>query len=389
MIIGIDIAKRNHEATAIDDAGQILGRITFANSNAGAAKLLDFIARLKSEDEKVVFGMEATGHYWLAIYSYLVERDFDVCVINPIQSDSLRNLFIRKTKNDQRDSFIIAEIIRFGRYTETQLSDENTLALRQLCRYRTSLVDQTTELKLQAIAVLDQIFPEYETLFANIFGVSSKALLMEYTTPDDMLSVSAEKLAEVIDKTSRGRFKLEKAKEIQEKARNSFGITIAIDAFAFQLRQLIEQIKFIEEHIKEIEDHIKTYFDTLDSCLPTIPGIGMITAAIIESEIGDINRFAGPEKLVAFVGIDPSVKQSGDFIGSQNRMSKRGSPHLRRAIWQAAVRAVQVDPVLKAFFEKKRSEGKAYGTAIGAVARKLTYIIFVIMRDKKTYVPMA
>jgi transposase len=140
LIIGIDIAKRNHEATAIDDAGQILGRITFANSNAGAAKLLDFIARLKSEDEKVVFGMEATGHYWLAIYSYLVERDFDVFVINPIQSDSLRNLFIRKTKNDQRDSFIIAEIIRFGRYTETQLSDENTLALRQLCRYRTSLV---------------------------------------------------------------------------------------------------------------------------------------------------------------------------------------------------------------------------------------------------------
>ena len=114
----------------------------------------------------------------------------------------------------------------------------------------------------------------------------------------------------------------------------------------------------------------------------------MITAAIIESEIGDINRFASPEKLVAFVGIDPSVKQSGDFIGSQNRMSKRGSPHLRRAIWQAAVRAVHIDPVLKAFFEKKRSEGKAYGTAIGAVARKLTYIIFVIMRDKKTYVPM-
>lgn len=111
MIIGIDIAKRSHEATVIDDAGQILGRINFANSNAGGIKLLDFIAKLNPQDEKVVFGMEATGHYWLAIYSYLVERDFHVCVINPIQSDSLRNLFIRKTKNDQRDSFIIAEII--------------------------------------------------------------------------------------------------------------------------------------------------------------------------------------------------------------------------------------------------------------------------------------
>jgi transposase len=84
----------------------------------------------------VVFGMEATGHYWLSLYSFLIERDFTVYVINPIQSDGLRNLYIRKSKNDLKDSFIIAEIIRFGRFTDTQLADENTLALKQLCRYR-------------------------------------------------------------------------------------------------------------------------------------------------------------------------------------------------------------------------------------------------------------
>lgn len=389
LIAGIDIAKRNHEATLINDSGNVLGRISFTNSTAGGEKFLAFINQKNIQDEPIVFGMEATGHYWLSLYSYLVEFGFTVYVINPIQSDSLRNLYIRKTKNDLKDSFIIAELIRFGRFTETQLADENTLSLRQLCRYRTFLVDQTSQLKLKAIAILDQVFPEYETLFSNIFGISSKALLMEYTTPDDILSISTEQLSDFLTRSSRGRFKMDKAYQIQEAARNSFGIKIAVDAFSFQLRQIIEQIKFIETQIKELEENIKCIFETFDSHLISIPGIGPTIAASIESEIGDISRFSGPEKLVAFAGIDPSVKQSGEFTGSQNHMSKRGSPHLRRAIWAAAITTIQFDPVLKIYYEKKRTEGKAHKTAVGAVARKLTYIIFAVMRDKKDYVPMA
>lgn len=136
IIVGIDIAKRNHEATVIDESGKTLGRLSFANSNSGGEKLLSFIEQNNSDNDMVVFGMEATGHYWLSLYSFLIERDFTVYVINPIQSDGLRNLYIRKSKNDLKDSFIIAEIIRFGRFTDTQLADENTLALKQLCRYR-------------------------------------------------------------------------------------------------------------------------------------------------------------------------------------------------------------------------------------------------------------
>lgn len=388
FIAGIDIAKRNHEVTLIDESGKILGNLSFANSVSGAEKLLAFIARHNSEEDTVVFGMEATGHYWLSLYSFLVEREYAAYVINPIQSDSLRNLFIRKTKNDLRDSFIIAEIIRFGRFTETQLADENTVALRQLCRYRASLVDQTSELKVKAITVLDQIFPEYETLFSDIFGITSRAMLAKYTTPEEILAVSVDQLSEFLSKSSRGRFKTDKAVQIQTAARNTFGIKLAMGAFSFQLRQIIEQIKFIEAHIKEVEEMILESFKTIDSHLPTIPGIGVTIAATIESEIGDITRFSSPEKLVAFAGIDPSTKQSGEFSGTRNRMSKRGSPHLRRAIWTAASGAIHHDPVLKEYYDKKRAEGKSHGTAVGAVARKLTYIIYVIMRDKKDYIPM-
>ena len=79
------------------------------------------------------------------------------------------------------------------------------------------------------------------------------------------------------------------------------------------------------------------------------------------------------------------MTQSGNFSGTHNRFSKRGSPHLGRALWMSAVVAARFDPVFKAFYEKKRSEGKAYGTAIGAVARKLTYAIFAILKANRPY----
>ena len=389
LIVGIDIAKCRHEATIINDKGDVLGAsFSFPNSNAGALKLLDHILKQNKDGEEFVFGMEATGHYWLALYSYLVEHNFTVHVINPIQSNSLRKLYIRKTKNDSKDSFIIAEVIRFGRYTETQLSSEVIMALKQLTRFRFYLVDQSTEFKLKAIAILDQIFPEFERLFSDTFGVSARAIMETYTTPEEILKISTEDLATFLIKASHGTLRMPKAKQIKESAAKSFGITFATDAFAFELRQIIAEISFIEEQVKLTEEQIAYYYEQIDSHLESIPGVGMILAATIESEIGDISRFPDPSKVVAFAGIDPTVSQSGEFISNKNKMSKKGSPYLRRALWMAATDAALYDPAMKAYYDKKRAEGKHHMTAIGAVSRKLTYVIYALMRDKKDYVPV-
>ena len=154
-----------------------------------------------------------------------------------------------------------------------------------------------------------------------------------------------------------------------------------------QLRQLLEMIELLERQLVELECEIEVYLSKMNTSITSIPGIGDILGAIILSEIGDISRFSEPKKLVAFVGIDPSVKQSGEFVGTQNKMSKRGSPHLRRAIWLAATVAAFHDPVLMTYYQKKRAEGKHHYTAIGAVARKLTMIIYAVLRDNKPYVP--
>ena len=197
-IVGIDIGKNNHEATIIDDKGTIIGKsIKFSNSHNGADKLIEHIAKNIGNSE-VIFGLEATGHYWLSLYSFLLGKGYTVNVINPIQSDSFRNLYIRQTKNDTKDSFIIAEVIRFGKYTNTKLADEKVLALRQLCRYRSYLSCEIGQLKCKIITVLDQVFPEYEKLFSDTWGTSSKKLLEEYQTPEDLLSIDIAELASIL-----------------------------------------------------------------------------------------------------------------------------------------------------------------------------------------------
>ena len=383
---GIDIAKYKHEATVIDSSGKaLLDSISFSNSKEGCEKLLGLFQRLGVVREDVLVGMEATGHYWLSVYSYLVERGYEVKVINPLQSEAFRKMYIRQTKNDSKDSFIIAQIMRFGQFSATTLSEENIVALRQLSRYRLALVDACGDCKRRVIALLDQVFPEYAALFSDTFGVASKEVLLKYPTPEDMLTVSTRKLAGLLSKASKGRLGEEKARELKEAAAGSFGVGFAKDAFAFQIRQLIEQVLFLEKQIGELEAQISKLLHQTNQVITTIPGIGDTLGAIILSEIGDIRRFDAPGKLVAFAGLDVKVTQSGEFNGTRQKISKRGSPYLRRAIWLAASRAAFCDPILSEYYQGLRARGKHHLTAVGAVARKLCNIIFVILRDNRPY----
>lgn len=384
--LGIDIGKNNHEAGLItDDGSHVYKSLRFTNTQEGFQKLLQFLEQRLPEQESFCVGMEATGHYWLALYSFLREQGFVLHVINPIQSDSLRNFHIRQQKTDAVDCFLVAEVIRFGKFSETHLADEDILVLRNLARFRESLKDSCADYKRQVITVMDQVFPEYDTLFSNLFGESSKAFLKTYGTPDQVVEVNTKSLAALLSKASRGRHSTEKARELKSLAARSVGLTLCSDAFAFQIRILIEQIEFTEKQIGEIDKKIAKQLKKLNSVILTIPGVGPATGAIILGEIGDISRFSNPKKLVAFAGIDPTAFQSGNFVGQHNRLSKKGSSYLRRAVWMSALIAARHDPVFKAFYEKKRSEGKAHGTALGAVSRKLLYTIHAVLKANQPY----
>ena len=386
-IVGIDIGKNHHEASIVSPEGKQIGRsLRFATTHKGADSLMSFIFK-NIGNSPCVFGMEATGHYWYPIYSFLKAKGYTICVINPIQSDSLRKMYIRQTKNDSIDSFLIAEVIRFGQFGTTSMADENILAMRQLCRYRDSVISSRTEIKLRIGTIMEQIFPEYEKQFSSLWMSTSMGILEKYLTPENIENAPIDELFEIIKDKSHNRLTKAKAISIKEAAADTFGIKIAQDAFSFQLKQLIDRMNFLDKQIEALDCQILEYYEKFDCYLHTIPGIGMIAAATILAEIGDINRFKSSSALVAFAGIDPTVRQSGEFSSTHNHMSKRGSPYLRHAIFLAATTCSFHNSPLNAYYKKKREQGKHHLTATGAVARKLTTVIYAVLRDGKPYEP--
>ena len=391
LFVGIDIGKNNHVASMMDEYGKVVFKaFSFSNTTDGGNALFSKLSSYSSNPSDFEIGMEATGHYWISIYSFLFEKGFLLHVINPIQTDGWRKgTEIRKRKNDTIDSVLIADLIRYGQFVQTRLADEDLFSLRTLTRFRTYLVESISDLKRKVVCVLDQIFPEYQSIFSDIFGKTSKEILLQFSSPIDFETISSQSLAELLAQLSRQKVGAAKAEQLKAAASSSFGITFAKNSFTFQLKALIEQISFIENQVKETESEISNIMRKLDSPITTITGIGNVTGAAIISEIGDISKFDNPRKLVAFAGLDATVTQSGEFEASHNVMSKRGSPYLRKAIFQAALIASFHDPVLSVYYQKKKAEGKHHLTCVGAVARKMCNIIYAVLKNNQPYVPKA
>lgn len=177
-------------------------------------------------------------------------------------------------------------------------------------------------------------------------------------------------------------------KKIKAAAQNSFGALLCSDSTSFMLKQFVEQIKFLENQLDELNEMISERLAEFNSPITSITGIGDVLGASILSEIGNISRFESADKLAAFAGIDPTVSQSGNFLGTKNKMSKRGSPYLRRAIWLAATAAILHDSAIKAFYDRKKAQGKHHYVCVGYICRKLINIIFSVLKSGQPYQPV-
>lgn len=380
---GIDVAKRKHSAMVLDEkAGTLQQNFTFKNSREGFDKLLSLLNPFSGE---LVVALEATGHYWLSLYECLSTANYPVVVLNPLQVHAYQRSGIRKRKNDRIDAFWIADYARVANQKATGKQAPELMQLRELTRFRFRLTENIGNCKRKLLTILDRVFPEYETLFSSVFLTTSRQLLAKAITAQEFADFDLQELTGLLSRASRGRFGQDKAKAIVESARHSIGISSFANSARVQVQCLLAQLSLLEEQCQAIDQEIEILMDQLPQHITSIPGVGAVTGAAILGEIGDINRFDAPEKLVAYAGIDATVYQSGNFEATETHMSKRGSPFLRVALWQAASMAALYDPQLKAYYQKKKAEGKHHGTVVGAVARKLISRIFIILKENRPY----
>jgi transposase len=293
---------------------------------------------------------------------------------------------MRKVKNDAVDALALAQWLSSRNPSAAKLSSKEASELKSIARFRTFQVQIISDCKRKVIALLDQLFPEYEQFFSDIFGVSSRAVLMRYPSAEALSRAHIDALTRLLERSSRGRIGKDTAEALKAAAKASFAYSAAGRSQSLELCQLLAQIEFTREQLDALDARIEELLVKANTPLKTIPGIGTVCAAAILGEIGDITRFGRPASLVAYAGLDPSIYESGEFTGTKNHLSKRGSTYLRRALWLASDRARMFDPCFCAYYEKKRSEGKCHKVAISAVARKLCNTIFAVLMSNTPYV---
>ena len=380
IYVGIDIAKLNHFAAAISSDGEILiDPFKFSNDYDGFYLLLSKLAPL--DQSSIIIGLESTAHYGDNLVRFLLNKDFKVCVLNPIQTSNMRKNNIRKTKTDKVDTFVIAKTLLMQDSPRfITLEHLDYIELKELGRFRQKTVKQRTRLKIQLTSYLDQVFPELQYFFKS--GLHQKAvyaLLKEAPTPNAIASMHMTHLAHLLQSASHGHFGKETARDLRVLAQKSVGINDS--SLSIQITQTIEQIELLDSQLFHTELEMANIVTYLHSVIMTIPGIGFINGGMILGEIGDIHRFSSPGKLLAFAGLDPSVYQSGNFQAKKTRMSKRGSRVLRYALMNAAHNVVKNNATFKAYYDAKRAEGRTHYNALGHCAGKLVRVIWKMLTD--------
>jgi transposase len=406
---GIDVGKAKHMACLIDVNGQCLARSqSFTNDAAGFALLQRRLAESclsqscvtqscptqscptqSCPAQSILVGMEATGHYWYALHEYLVRLGYTVVVLNPLQTAQHARKGIRKCKTDRVDAHHIATLIKSGDYRPSVVPGELATTCRQLSRLWYTLGGQRTRLKLLIHARLEWLWPEFEAHFADALCPTAQAILNAAPTPADLLQLSHEELTELIAKASRRRLGADLARRLRDSARTSIGMVRGSDGARIAIRTLLQQLDITQPVRKELEQKIAELSSKLPPCILTLPGINAIRAVSLFGETDPITTFKSPEQLVAFAGLDVTVFQTGQYESAHRRISKRGSPYLRRTVWMMASIAVRQEGHLRKDYLRRQKQGLHHLSNVTAAALKLCRITWRILTDGRDYLPEA
>jgi len=383
---GIDMAKHKHVACIIDKNGQYIQRPASIRNNAdGFNKILNCLKQT-GRTKSVLTGMEATGHYWYSLHDFLTRNGYDVAVLNPIQTAQQAKQAIRKCKTDKYDAFHIANLLRTGQHKAAVVPDELAMTCRQITRLRYRVIKQGAMIKQLVNSRLHPAWPEYEGLFSNKFGATSMKLLKTASTPKELMELDPDDLSELIRKASRGRFGPAQTQKILHSAKNSVGMKRGQHGMSIGIKFLLEQIEALGPVCKKMDAEIEKLAAKVPQYLFTLPGATDLTIVSLYGEVSPIEAFEKPSQLVAFAGLDPKVFQSGQYDAPRRKISKRGSPYLRRSLWQMAYRALCTEGDLRDYWRRKHRQNKHHLVATTAVANKLCHVVWRIMTDRRDYI---
>lgn len=402
LYVGIDIAKRSHVACVMKENNDIaIKPFEFGSSQSGFQKFLMHLHSLSCSSDEIIIGMEATGLLFENLYRYLKSLQYRVVLLNPYQTSKFRELdTMKRVKSDNIDAVMIAALIKSGRFSEGYVTEDQLSSLRELYRHQASLQDQLKSVKRQTQTLLGVVFPELEEIISDLFNVSSLALLEKYPTAKHYEFASAERILKTFRGIKGNNFSEKKAQKLLELARNSIYSGNAKEARAASIRSNIALIRMLKSQIDTFAIEMAALFqnkeeapekqkealsDIIDN-LRTIPGVADKTILALLSECGNLDRFASAKSLTGYLGLYPTLEQSGERE-RHGRLAKRGARLAKRALYLAAIAAIRHNDELRTIYLNYKSKGRAKKECIIIVARKLVQIIYAIYTRNIAYDP--
>jgi transposase len=383
LYVGIDVSKDSFSVVGLDSKGNARLEGSYSMDAEGFSLFLETLLQQCKEPTQILAAMESTGCYHLNLFSFLNEQGIEVVVINPLLISNFGKLSLRKTKTDKKDAMTIAQFILQNQDAVSRLAVSQRLQdLRDLARERESLCHLISATKSEIKRILRTTFPELESLC----DISTKVMLQFLKQYPSARMVKAAKPKDVLKSLERkgvGTRLTFSAEDIIRSAKKSVGIVSPAKEIILQgkVSTLVHLQDRAEQMTKLMTELCKASMLQDLEIVTSIKGIKTKTAVPFLAEVGDIKNYSCYKKLIAFAGLDPSVRQSGKFVG-QSKISKRGNRHLRRALYLMASSVVKSNSFFRRYFMKKKKKGMSSQKALFAVAHKLIRIIFAMMTHK-------
>ena len=389
-VVGIDVGSQVSVYTVLQPDKRTMVKPTeVANHDTGFVQLHTSLSRLGVPPQHILIGLEATSRYSENLYQFLKAQGYVLCLLHPRQTHQFAQQRGLRAKTDRLDATTIARVLLSGEARPGYVPDELIATYRELERLHSQLAEESARYQNQIQALLVVLFPEFGQVFADPCRPTALGLLKRYPGARAIVAAGVEALTTTLRELAPRHYGRPTAQELVRLASQSAGSLLATAARALSLRVLCDQLEHTLANLAQVEHELDQLLqrDAGAKGLKSTPEFGRKTVAVLRAELGDVTRFQRVDQVVAYVGLDLEVKQSGKWKG-QVKLSKRGSGRVRRVLYLAAMRSICLPAsAFGAYYQRLVARGLKARDALMAVMRKMLIVAYHLLRSNETYDP--
>ena len=397
LVIGIDVGSETHYARAFDYRGIEYSKkaFKFGNNETGFEMLKAWILDIKEkhDKDKVVPGMEPTGHYWFNLGKFLQDNGMKPVLVNPHHVRKSKELDDNSpTKNDRKDPKVIAGLVQGGRYMIPYLPDGVYAELRTASNMRFQIQSELTRIQNRISRWFSIYFPEYRTVFKGSNCVSGMMVLKRAPLPEDILTLGIEGVNQIWRDARLRAVGKKRAESLINAAKHSVGTKEGAVAARLEIRMLLEDYESRSTRLQEIMTLIEELVKQIPMAeeLMKIKGIGIKTVSGFLAEVGDVSRFSNPKELQKLAGLALVENSSGKHKG-QTTISRRGRKRLRYLLFEVAMSLTGKNPEFRAlhhYYTTRKINPLKKMQSLMAIAGKVIRVFYAMLTKGVVYDPV-